>query len=129
MKLARRCAGAFVLTLAALAAACAKPASTPEPEAAAVTTEVQAWRDKHETDYRRDWVTIAGLHFHDEGTQTAGSAKTNDVVLPASAPASLGTFVVNGTTVRFEPAPGAAVDLAGARVTAPVVLKVRRRSG
>jgi uncharacterized protein (DUF1684 family) len=122
MTLARRCAGAVVLMLAALVAACAKPASTPESEAA-VTTEVQAWRDKHETDYRRDWVTIAGLHFLSEGRQTAGSAKTNDIVLPASAPATLGTFVVNGAAVRFEPSPGAAVDLAGARVTSPVVLK------
>ena len=110
------------MALATLAASCAKPAPAPEPEAA-VTTEVQAWRDKHEADYRRDWVTIAGLHFLNEGAQTAGSAKTNDVVLPESAPATIGRFVVEGTTVRFEPAPGAPVDLKGTRVTAPVVLK------
>ena len=120
MRLAQRCSQACVVALATLAVACAKPA--PEPEAA-VTTEVEAWRAKHETDYRRDWVTIAGLHFLHEGAQTAGSAKTNDVVLPASAPATLGRFVVEGTAVRFEPAPGAPVDLKGARVTAPVVLK------
>jgi uncharacterized protein len=120
MTLARRCAAVSVVALATLAAACATPA--PEPEAA-VTTEVQAWRDKHEADYRRDWVTIAGLHFLSDGSQTAGSAKTNDVVLPESAPATIGRFVVAGTTVRFEPAPGAPVDLKGTRVTAPVVLK------
>jgi hypothetical protein len=111
-----------VVALTALSAACAKPAPAPEPEAA-VTTEVEAWRAKHETDYRRDWVTIAGLHFLQEGAQTAGSDKNHDVVLPASAPATLGRFVVDGTAVRFEPAPGAPVDLKGARVTAPVVLK------
>jgi uncharacterized protein (DUF1684 family) len=122
MTLARRCAAVSVVALATLAAACATPAPAPEPEAA-VTTEVQAWRDKHEADYRRDWVTIAGLHFLSDGPQTAGSAKTNDVVLPESAPATIGRFVVAGTTVRFEPAPGAPVDLKGARVTAPVVLK------
>jgi uncharacterized protein (DUF1684 family) len=104
---------------AVLAAACAQPA--PGPEAA--VTETQAWRDKHERDYRRDWVTIAGLHFLHEGSQTAGSDKSNDVVLPASAPAMLGRFVVEGTTVRFEPAPDAPVTLAGAPVTALVVLK------
>lgn len=119
MELARRCSRACVVALAALAVACAKPA--PEPEAA--VTETEAWRAKHETDYRRDWVTIAGLHFLHEGVQTAGSDKGNDVVLPASAPATLGRFVVAGTTVRFEPAPQASVTLAGAPVTAPVVLK------
>jgi uncharacterized protein (DUF1684 family) len=111
------------VALATFAAACTKPAPTPDAEAAQVTREAEAWRAKHETDYRRDWVTIAGLHFLHEGTQTAGSGKENDIVLPASAPATLGRFVVEGTTVRFEPAPGAPVDLAGTRVAAPTVLK------
>jgi hypothetical protein len=44
-------------------------------------------------------------------------------VLPGSAPATLGRFVVSGSSVRFEPAPGAAVDLKGTRVTAPLALK------
>jgi uncharacterized protein (DUF1684 family) len=119
MELARRCSHACVVALAALAVACAKPA--PEPEAA--VTETEAWRAKHEADYRRDWVTIAGLHFLHDGVQTAGSDKGHDVVLPASAPATLGRFVVAGTAVRFEPAPQASVTLAGAPVTAPVLLK------
>ena len=109
------------MALATLAAACSKPAPAPEPEAA--VTETQAWRDKHERDYRREWVTIAGLHFLKPGAQTAGSAKGNDVELPASAPAALGRFVLEGNAVRFEPAPGAGVELAGTPVTAPVVLK------
>jgi uncharacterized protein (DUF1684 family) len=96
------------------------PASTPAVDPAA---EAAVWRAKHETDYRRDWVTIAGLHFLNEGVQTAGSDKSHDVVLPESVPPTLGRFVVEGTAVRFEPAPGAPVDLKGERVTAPVVLK------
>jgi len=110
------------VALVTLAAACTKPAPSPEPEAA-VTTTVQAWRDKHEADYRREWVTIAGLHFLRPGAQTAGSAKGSDVELPASAPSTLGRFVLEGTTVRFEPAKGAAVELKGTPVTAPIVLK------
>jgi len=89
MTLARRCAAAVVLALAALVAACAQPAPAPEPEAAQVTKEAESWRAKHEADYRRDWVTIAGLHFLQEGAQSAGSDKSNDIVLPASAPATL----------------------------------------
>ena len=37
-------------------------------------SKVQAFRDKHEADYIRDWVSIAGLHFLEPGTQTVGSA-------------------------------------------------------
>ena len=88
-----------------------------------IVREVAAWRAQHEADYRRDWVTIAGLHFLDHGAQTAGSSPERDIVLPAAVPATLGTFVLEGQTVRFEPAPGAAVDLKGARVTSSVVLK------
>jgi uncharacterized protein (DUF1684 family) len=110
------------VALVALAAACTKPAPAAEPEAA-VTTAVQAWRDKHEADYRREWVTIAGLHFLKPGAQTAGSATGSDVELPASAPPTIGRFVLEGTTVRFEPAKDASVDLKGVRVSAPVVLK------
>ena len=120
MTLARRCATTGLVALVALAAACTKPAPAPEPEAA-VTTAVQAWRDKHEADYRREWVTIAGLHFLKPGAQTAGSATGSDVELPASAPPTIGRFVLEGTTVRFEPAKNASVELKGVRVTAPVV--------
>jgi len=88
-----------------------------------VIPEVEAWRAKHEADYRREWVTIAGLHFLNPGSQTAGSAPGNDVVLPAGAPPTLGRFVLDGTSVRFEPEPGALVQLRDAPVTAPVTLK------
>ena len=119
-----------VLLACALVGAGCQGSVTPPPEtsasnaaAADPAAEAAAWRAKHEADYRRDWVTIAGLHFLHEGAQTAGSDKAHDVVLPGSAPPTLGRFVVSGSSVRFEPAPGAAVDLKGTRVTAPVVLK------
>ena len=35
---------------------------------------VQAWRVKHEADYRRDFVSIAGLYPLQPGPNTAGSA-------------------------------------------------------
>jgi uncharacterized protein (DUF1684 family) len=116
-----RTAAASCISVLALAGACAPAPS--EPEIPAVVTEVAAWRAKHEADYRREWVSIAGLHFLNPGAQTAGSSKDHDIVLPPAAPPTLGTFVLEGQTVRFEPAAGAAVDLKGARVTSPVVLK------
>lgn len=84
---------------------------------------VREWRAKHEADYRRDFVSIAGLHPLRPGANTAGSASTNDVVLPASTPASIGRFVLDGQAVRFEPAAAAKVMLRGQPVTGAVVLK------
>ena len=83
----------------------------------------EKWRAKHDADYRRDWVTIAGLHALPEGPSTAGSAPTNTIVLPASTPARVGTFVRTQQTVRFEPAPGANVMLNNQRVAGPVDLR------
>jgi len=88
----------------------------------AATKETDAWRAKHEADYRREWVTIAGLHFLEPGSHSAGSAPSNEIVLPASAPPFLGTFVLHDRVVRFEPQPGATVSLDNRRVTAPIEL-------
>jgi uncharacterized protein (DUF1684 family) len=65
--------------------------------------EAQGWRDKHEADYRRDWVSIAGLFQFKPGRNTAGSGKGVDIQLPAPVPDPLGVFVLNGIAVRFEP--------------------------
>jgi hypothetical protein len=113
----------------ALGVACAcggRPAeeAKPAPPAAESPVEViEKWRAKHDTDYRRDWVTIAGLHPLKPGINTAGSAKANDIVLPESVPAALGRFVSRDQTIRFEPAAEARVTLNGQPVTAPVDLR------
>lgn len=84
---------------------------------------VEAWRAKHDRDYREQYVTIAGLLPLREGPNTAGSAGSSDLVLPASVPATIGRFVLTGGQVRFEPAPGAGVLLRDQPVTAPVDLR------
>jgi uncharacterized protein (DUF1684 family) len=96
----------LALTVAVLiSTACSSRApETPRELSADVIKEIQDWRVKHETDYRREWVTIAGLHDLKPGPNTAGSAKSNDIVLPSAVPASLGRFVLEGKQVRFEPA-------------------------
>jgi hypothetical protein len=85
--------------------------------------KVQAWRDKHEADYRREWVTIAGLHFLSDGTHTVGSGKGNDIVLAAKVPATIGMLTVARGTVQYDPAPGVTVRQQGKPVTGPVLLK------
>jgi uncharacterized protein (DUF1684 family) len=67
-----------------------------------VVKTIEAWRAKHEKDYRRDWATIEGLHFLSPGAHTAGSAANNDVVLTAALPARIGRFTVGAEDVTFE---------------------------
>jgi len=83
---------------------------------------VEEWRAKHEADYRRDWVTVAGLHFLKPGPNTAGSAASNDIVV-SNVPPSLGRFVLDGQRVRFEPQAGVKVLLNDLQVTSAIDLK------
>ena len=109
----------------ALAAACTSSSESPSVSEARDRSANDAaanWQAKHERDYRRDWVSIAGLYDLKQGVNTAGSAPTNDIVLPPSVPAKLGRFVVEREQVRFAPAPGAHVTLHDALVTTPVDL-------
>ena len=105
--------------------ACRASHSSADPAAldvAAATRESEEWRADHETSYRHNWATIAGLHFLEPGSHTAGSARTNDIVLPASAPPVMGRFVLEGNGVRFEPEPGSRVVLGNQPVTQSVTL-------
>jgi uncharacterized protein (DUF1684 family) len=110
--------------------ACGSPAPPADPPKPAVDSaaeghikDVQAWRETHETNYRRNWVTIAGLHDLKPGRNRAGNAPTSDVVLPKSVPSSIGTFVLTGQKVRYEPNPIVKVLLRDQPVTAPIDLK------
>lgn len=60
------------------------------------------------------WTTLVGLHWLAEGTNFAGTAATNHLVLDTpSLPPALGTFVRSGDRVRFAAAPGAKLHAAG----------------
>ena len=118
---------ALVLILAG-AAACSRetPADPPhEPPPPDYAATVQAWRDKHESDYRRDFVTITGLHTLEPGTHTVGAANTNAIVLQANVPASIGRLIVADGAVTYEPAPGIAATQRGETLTGPAMLKAK----
>ena len=84
---------------------------------------VAAWRVKHESDYRRDFVSISGLLPLQPGQNLAGSAAANDIVLPAAAPPTIGRFMLDGERVRFEPAPGVQILLKDRPVTTAIDLR------
>jgi uncharacterized protein (DUF1684 family) len=112
-------AGAF----GAAAIGCRSTAEPPLEWNDAVVTKIETWRAEHEESYRRNWVTIEGLHFLKEGTQSAGSAPDNDVVLIASLPERLGTFTVASDEVTFDAEPGSRVTINGAPATSALVLR------
>ena len=120
------CRRVALVTMAMALAACGSgtPArSSSSDSSAAAETSASEWRTKHEADYRREWVTIAGLHVLKPGVNAAGSAKGNDIVLPPSTPPRIGRFVLQGDKVRFEPAPGSGVLLDDRPVTEPIELQ------
>jgi uncharacterized protein (DUF1684 family) len=88
----------------------------------AVMKEIEQFRAKHEEDYRRQFVTLAGLSSIKDGVNTVGSASSNAVVLPRGAPPSVGRLVVTGNDVRFEPAAGVKVTMKEQPVTTSVDL-------
>ena len=102
---------------------CSKPAEEPLPSGEEWLASVNAWRTKHETDYRRDWATIAGLHELEPGTHSLGGDKANEIDLPADLPATVGRMVVADGWVRYEPAPGITPTQNGKPVSGTVVLK------
>lgn len=119
---ARRWRTIGTLAACAVVAGCAgAPDEADMTEAARAETE--AFRAGHEESYLHEYVTIAGLHFLEPGVQTAGSAPSNDIVLPASAPGQVGRFVLDDGAVRLEPAEGAAVRLRDEMLTGPVTLR------
>jgi uncharacterized protein (DUF1684 family) len=74
--------------------------------------ELARWRAQRETDLKADnsWLTVAGLFFLHEGRNTFGSAPTNDIVLPADAPAEAGVLEFDGSKVTLRASQPLAVN-------------------
>src|SRR5215213_8911515 len=61
------------------------------------------WRQEVDSNLRREngWLALAGLYWLRSGTNLIGSDPASDIVLPARAPALLGTFEFDGDNVRL----------------------------
>ncbi len=73
----------------------------------AYRASVEKWRQAYDAQLKADggWLTVSGLFWLHEGENTFGSGPLNDIVLPTSAPASVGTFEFHAghTTVHVKP--------------------------
>src|SRR5262245_39024873 len=90
----------------------------------AVIKEITDFRAKHEEDYRKQYVTLAGLFDLKPGINPVGSGPKSDIVLPEPPPMNVGGIVVSDSAVRFEPADpkAAVVKLKDQPVTAAIDL-------
>ncbi len=113
----------LVGALVATSIGCQRTAAPPPEWNDSVVMEIEKWRAEHEESYTRNWVTIEGLHFLKAGTQSAGSAPDNDVVLIASLPEHLGSFTVASDEVTFTPASGAPITINGEAAASAIVLR------
>jgi uncharacterized protein len=79
--------------------------------------EIETWRAERVERLRRadGWLSLAGLHWLPEGEASVGSEPMADVVLPAAAPARVGTVRREGERVWFAPAPGVETTHEGER--------------
>jgi len=123
----RRLSVVLVASAVVALAACDRRESPPAvaiaPAADPLADKVQEFRDKHEADYKRDWVSIAGLHFLEPGTHSVGRGIKNDIVLTASVPDTIGRLVVKGTSIKYVLAPSINASVKGEPVKGSVMLK------
>jgi uncharacterized protein (DUF1684 family) len=92
---------ASVLTLASTLSIAAQPSYD--------LAALAKFRADRETTLKRDtgWLTVAGLHFLNQGDNRVGSDPSNDIVLDfPSVPKHVGVITVNGTAVRIRAAAG-----------------------
>jgi uncharacterized protein (DUF1684 family) len=73
------------------------------------TAALAKFRADREVTLKRDsgWLTVAGLHFLNQGENRVGSDPSNDIVLDfPSVPKHIGVITVDGTKVRIRAAEG-----------------------
>lgn len=87
--------------------------------------EVRKWRQDYESRLKKEngWLALAGLFWLKEGVNSFGSALGNDIVLPAGAPPSAGTFILRGDKTLLRAREGVNITLNGKPVQTEMELK------
>lgn len=82
----------------------------------AYKAEIEAWQHKRQAALTADngWLTVVGLFWLEEGSNSVGSGSGNNFVLPpGSAPGNVGVFDFHGGVTTFRAAPDVTVFLNG----------------
>ena len=77
--------------------------------------ESEQWRQKREAGLKADdgWLTVSGLFWLRPGETRIGSDPSNDILLPAHAPASVGILSMSSGSFEFRAAPNVTVTRNG----------------
>lgn len=113
-RLGSRVAGWCVLWFAVLGTSCTSVRHTAAPP------DWMAWQAKrhHSIAGTNGWLTLAGLHWLQEGDNFVGAHPTNQVVLPpGKAPNRVGVLTRSGKLVRFRAEPGSGVTVSNTPVS------------
>jgi uncharacterized protein len=105
--------GALAVLAAIVTSTASQPAQPARP--ASYGAELKEFQAQRAAELKADdgWLTVAGLFWLKPGPNVAGSAATNDIRLPAKAPAKLGVFELKGTQVTFRAEPSVLVSSGG----------------
>ena len=96
----------FWLLASGLFLSCQRTVETPVPKVEpAYENEIREWQNKRAAGLQREdgWLSLIGLHWLEEGRNSFGSDKSNDIVIEAKDfPAKAGVIVRKGDEVRLE---------------------------
>ncbi len=121
---------AGLVSIAAASATALAQSSPASLDEAAYRAEIQKWRDDREASLRskEGWLSIAGLFFLKEGRNTFGSDRSNDFVLPASAPPHAGWFELSDGRVHAHISSGLSATFRGEPVAAGAAIEMKKAS-
>ena len=114
-----------LLTMATLSPALAQT-SAPKNDTLLYPDRILEWRKNREEGLKKEggWLSVAGLHWLNEGDNTVGAAASSDYVLPAgSAPDTVGVIILRGEKAILKVAPGATVTVNGKPLPTEAELK------
>jgi hypothetical protein len=119
----RSFAAAGVLAVLAAGVSCQRRS----PEEESYVRSIEQWRSGRIARLQKPdgWLSLAGLFWLKAGENSVGSARSSDVVLPASAPPRAGTIVLEGGKTRWVPAaaPAAPIPMVSDADGDPTILR------
>ncbi len=85
----------------------------------AYRSEIERFRQRRVADLKAEdgWLSVVGLHWLHQGEARLGSDPSSDILLPAGAPAIVGSLNLQADVAVFRAAPGAKITRGGSAFT------------
>jgi len=85
----------------------------------AYRAEIERFRQRRVADLKAEdgWLSVVGLHWLHQGESRLGSDPSSDILLPAGAPAIVGSLILQEDRAVVRAAPGAKITRGGSAFT------------